>query len=175
LLYSRAARPRRPAPTIPAAPTAWVGAMPADDAEAVALAAMLLADPVSDATTLEALLPTEAATLLAEESAELATLSAELKADEPAVLALESKLAMLELTLASLELSDAETEAAKLEADEVMLLIADVADDVTEERTLAAVEREDEMEEADELSWALTPAKAAMARMRALENCMVND
>jgi len=62
-----------------------------------------------------------------------------------------------------------------------MLLTADEADDVTEDLTLAAVESEDEMEDAeadaadaaDESVWALTPAKAAMARMRALESCMV--
>jgi len=111
LLYSRAARPRRPAPTIPATPAAFVGAAtPAELADAVALAAMLLAEPVSDATTLEALLPTEAATLLAEERAELATLSAELKADAPAVLALESKLEILAPTLESLDLSEEATE-----------------------------------------------------------------
>jgi len=61
-----------------------------------------------------------------------------------------------------------------------MLLTADVAEDVTEERTLAAVEREDEAAEAaeaaDELSvdWALTLAKAAMARTRVLVSCMVD-
>lgn len=58
-----------------------------------------------------------------------------------------------------------------------MLLIADEAEDVTEDLTLAAVEREDEMEDAeadaaDELAWALTPAKAAIARTRALESCI---
>ena len=108
LVYKRAARPRRPAPTnpAPAAIGALVGARPTELADAVALAATLLAEPVADATTLEALLPTEAATLLAEESAELARLSAELKADEPFVLALERRLEMLEFTLASFELSD---------------------------------------------------------------------
>lgn len=78
----------------------------------MALAAMLLAEPVSEATTLLALLLTEAATLLAEASAELATLSAELKAEGPLELALESRLLMLDSMLLILELSDAETEEA---------------------------------------------------------------
>jgi len=78
----------------------------------VALAAMLLAEPVSDATTLLALLPTEAATLLAEANTELATLSAELKAEEPFALALERRLLMLDSMLPILELSDAEMEEA---------------------------------------------------------------
>lgn len=108
VLYSMAARPRRPAPTIPAAPTAGalVGARPALLAEAVALAATLLAEPVSDATTFETLLPTEAATLLADDMTELALLSAELKADAPAVLAEERREERLDSRLLNLEPSD---------------------------------------------------------------------
>lgn len=106
MLYNRAARPRRPAPTRPAAPTALVGAAkPALLAEAVADAAMLVAEPVAEATTLPALLPMEDMDEASEDMTELARLSAELKADEPAVLALDRRLLRLESMLEARELS----------------------------------------------------------------------
>ena len=109
--YNIAARPRRPAPTRPAAPAAGalVGARPALLAEAVALAATLLAEPVSDAMTDEALEATEAATLLAEDRAELATDWAEERAEGLCVLADERRESTEDWMLAARELSEAET------------------------------------------------------------------
>ena len=110
--YNMAARPRRPAPTMPTATGAFVGARPALLADAVALAATLLAEPVSDATMDETLEAAEAATLLAEDRAELATDCAEDRADGPCVLADERSEFNEDWTLASLELSEAETDEA---------------------------------------------------------------
>jgi len=86
-----------------------VGAIPALLTEFVALAAMLLAEPVSEETTLAALLWSEARWLETEEVTEFALLCALLSWEAPAPLALERSEDMDDWTLAATELADDST------------------------------------------------------------------
>ena len=115
----------------------------------------------------------EASLLETDASAELTEDSTELRAPAPRLEALARTELREESRDDASEASDETTLPAKEEAEEVMLSTAEEMEERTEERTLAAVEREDAMLLAEESAWALAPRAAAQARMRALEKYMV--